>query len=114
MLLLKYHFQIELIFFKMLQALFTGFVAFIRLFICLLITMTYISVLCMFGDRTTSHFEEIHNMMCMQLKWNDCPLEIQKLLPMLLLIAEKPVHMKGYMAVKCTREFMKTVSSTFC
>lgn len=98
---------------KTLQALFVGLFDSIRLFIDLLITMIYISVLCMFGDRTASHFEGIHNMMCMQLRWNEFPLGIQKYFPMMLLVMTKPVYVQGYMAVNCTREFMKRVSLSF-
>lgn len=70
--------------------------------------MTYIAVLCMFGNETTTRFDEIYESFC-QCPWNEFPLELQKLLPMVLLIAKEPIYLKGYMSVKCTREFMKTV-----
>lgn len=73
--------------------------------------MTYISVLCIFGDKTTTHFEEVYQMMCMTLKWNELPCDIQRLLPMIFSMAKKPIYIKGYMSVECTREFMKTVNS---
>lgn len=71
--------------------------------------MTYIAVLCVFGDETTARFERIFKSIC-KCPWNEFTLKIQKLLLMMLMIAEKSVHLKGYINVKCTRQFMKTVS----
>lgn len=62
----------------------------------------------MFGNETTTRFEEIHQSLC-QCPWNEFDLEIQKLLPLILMVAQKPIYLQGYMSVKCTREFMKTV-----
>lgn len=71
--------------------------------------MTYIFVLCIFGDETTTKFEEIH-LAIGKCKWNEFPIEIQKLLPLVLRVAQEPIYLGGYMNVRCTRPFMKEVS----
>lgn len=71
--------------------------------------MTYISVLCMFGDETTNQFELVYRKVC-ECPWNELSLEAQKLFPIILMAVERPVYLKGFMSVKLTREFMKAVS----
>lgn len=94
---------------KKFQALFTGVIDFIRLFICLMITMNYIFMLCVFGDETTTKFEKMYGSIC-KCSWYEFPIETQKVLPLVLRTAQQPVHLRGYMNVRCTREFMKAVS----
>lgn len=96
-----------------LKALYIGVIDFVRLFICLNITMTYISVLCMFGDETTTQFERVHKQVC-ECQWNELSLDVQKFFPMILMAVEKPAHLRGFMSVKLTREFMKAVSIFKC
>lgn len=102
-------FRIELLNFFYFKAIYVGVVDFARLFICLNTTMTFISVLCIFGDETTTQFGRVYERVC-ECPWNEFPLEIQKYVPMILMTVEKPVYLSGYMSVRNTREFMKQVS----
>lgn len=66
-------------------------------------------MLCVFGDETTTKFEKVYGSIC-KCAWYEFPMETQKVLPLMLRIAQQPVHLRGYMNVRCTREFMKAVS----
>lgn len=70
-----------------------------------------VSLFCLVGHETTTDYEDIFCTMCSNWEWFKFPLNIQKLLPMILSSAEKPVYLKGYIGVYCTRDFIKTVSN---
>lgn len=63
----------------------------------------------MIGDTVTTRFNEV-NESIWNCSLNEFPLEIQKFLPMILNATQKPVHIEGFMNVKCTREVLKAVS----
>lgn len=60
----------------------------------------------MIGGTVTTQFDGIDETL-----WNcslfEFPRNIQKYLPFLLSNTHKPVHIRGFMNVKCTREFLK-------
>lgn len=70
-----------------------------------------VSLFCLVGHETTTNYEDIFCTMCSHWTWNKFSLNIQKRLPMILSSAEKPVYLKGYIGVYCTRDFIKTVST---
>lgn len=86
-------------------------VAFIQFLVCALIILTDVSLFCLFGQETTENYEDIYRTMCSHLMWYEFPLDIQKLIPLILVNAEEPVYLKGYFALCCTRDFMKSVSN---
>lgn len=65
-------------------------------------------MMCIYGDDVTSQFGEIHNSIY-KCDWPKYPLRIQKLIPMMLIVAEKPVYIQGYMNIRCNRELIKKV-----
>lgn len=85
--------------------------AFTQFLICGSIILLDVSLFCLFGHETTENYETVYRALCTNWKWYEFPLEIQKLLPMLLVNAEQPVHLKAYFSVYCTRDFMKSVSN---
>lgn len=70
--------------------------------------MIYLVELCFLGNEVTLKYAEISDVIC-NCSWYKFPLSTQKLLPMFLIAAQKPIYIKGYMNVKCTRESVKKV-----
>lgn len=80
----------------------------LNLMMPLLIVVTYICVLCLFGDGVTSQLELI-NYSIKQTSWNVFPLETQKHLIIMLINSQRPVYIQGFMNTKCTREVLAKV-----
>lgn len=80
----------------------------LRLTICLVVVMTYIYVLCLFGNEVTANLEQV-NRSISESSWNVYPLKMQKYLIVMLIISEEPVYIQGFMNTKCTREVLKKV-----
>ena len=81
----------------------------LRFAISIIVLTIYLSVLCLFGDEVNSKFDEIHNWIY-YCNWLTFPYRIQKLIPTILIAAEKPVYIQGFMNVRCIRESMKKVN----
>lgn len=90
------------------QALYIGVADICRLFVCFAVMKMYIVVLCLFGDDVTKRFAEAIDSIYL-CSWDEFPLDSQKLFPMVLMLAQKPVYIHGYMNVRCTRESIKIV-----
>lgn len=80
----------------------------LRLIIMLLFVVVYIVFLCLVGDTATTRFEDI-NTTLWSCSLTQFPLHIQKTLPTILAATQKPIYMKGFMNVRCTREVLKVV-----
>lgn len=80
----------------------------LRLGPCLMYVLIYIGFICFFGDEVTSGFNEINNSIYLS-SWNECPLKLQKHLPTIMIIAQKPVYIYGYMNTRCTLEVLQKV-----
>lgn len=85
-----------------------GIADILRLFVCLSVMMIYLVLLCLLGDDVTIRFRQVHDSIW-ECSWYKFPLDTQKLLPMILMAAQKPVFIKGYMNMQCTRESVKKV-----
>lgn len=70
--------------------------------------MSYIFVVCFFGDSVTTRFAEIGDTIC-ECNWYEFPLNIQKMLLTMLIVAQKPVYIQGLRDTHCTLEFLKKV-----
>lgn len=81
----------------------------VRLGLCLMYVLVYIGFMCFFGDEVTNGFEVINDSVY-QCSWNEFPLELQKLLPTMMIIAQNLVYVHGYMNTKCTREVLQKVN----
>lgn len=93
------------------QAIYIGIPEVLRFFVCLSVMMIYLIELCFLGNEVTIKFAEVNDVIC-NCCWYKFPLNTQKLLPLTLRAAQKPVYIKGYMNVQCTRESVKKVSSS--
>lgn len=67
-------------------------------------------IYCEFGERVTSEFNELDDMIG-QLNWYLCPLEIQRILPFVIKNTQKPIVIQAFRQFFCTREEFKAVSS---
>lgn len=68
---------------------------------------------CYYGQHLTSSFETIERTIG-DMAWYLMPIEVQKKLPSMLLISQKPVYMKGvFTSIKCSYEFFLNVNLFF-
>lgn len=79
-----------------------------RFFVCLVLMMVYLVVICFWSDEVTIKFGRLNESIC-ECSWYELPMETQRLLPIMLMNIQRPVNMKGYMNVRCTRESVKLV-----
>lgn len=63
---------------------------------------------CEMGEQVTSAFEEIEHMLA-ELDWHLFPSEIQRMMPMLLMVARQPVDFMGYGNLPASRYTMQRV-----
>lgn len=83
----------------------------VRLIVFLFAALLYIAYLCHFGERVTSQFDRI-NFAIDQCSWYDYPMEMQRILPMMSMMAQNPVLVEAaYLNIGCSREVLKKVNS---
>lgn len=80
----------------------------VRLVMSLAAVEIYIIVLCLVGGEVSTQFDLMFYSMN-EISWSEFPLEAQKLLLMMITIAQKPIYIEGYMNTQCTREMLKKV-----
>lgn len=93
----------------MFQTLFINNVEFTQFFFCAIIILIDVSLFCLVGHETTTSYENIFEKLCSHWNYYELPLDIQKIIPLILMSAEKPVYLKGPIAVCCDREFIQIV-----
>lgn len=71
--------------------------------------MSWLFVICYFGDEVTIHFDGVGNDVY-QCNWYEFPLKMQKCMPMKITLAHKPVYIGSFVQIHCTREIFKRVS----
>lgn len=81
----------------------------LRLFVCLSVVLIYVIVLCLFGYEVTLRFDEINDSIY-RCGWTELPLNVQRLLPTMMMISQNPVYIEGYFNDPCTREFLTKVN----
>lgn len=64
---------------------------------------------CEFGQRLSSSFEEINNLYD-RFKWYLFPCDVQKMLTMLLIVAQHPVELHVFGSISCCRITLKNVN----
>lgn len=64
---------------------------------------------CEIGERFESKFNEIGNVID-QFKWYSFPIEVQQMLPIIILITQQPVTLEVFGSISCLRESFKKVS----
>lgn len=65
-------------------------------------------VFCELGQRTTNAFEDIDDIIC-QFDWYLFPIELKRMLPMFVNVAQQPVEIACFGSFKCSRETFKKV-----
>lgn len=63
------------------------------------------------GDDVTISFRTVHDSLW-ECTWYEMPLSSQKIFPMILAAAQKPVYIEGYLNTQCTRESVKKVQNS--
>lgn len=71
----------------------------------------FVFVCCEFGHKLSYAFEEIDHVIT-QLDWYKFPLQLEKLLPILVVCAQQPADLRVFGSVSCAREDFKTVCLT--
>lgn len=69
--------------------------------IFLIVTTLYL--FCYFGGQVTQRFEDIGNVLY-QLDWFLLPLDLQKILPIVIALTQKRVFVRGFANTRSTRE----------
>lgn len=75
---------------------------------CLNVVMMWLFIYCYFGDQVTSRFSDITDTLYL-CDWHLLPLHTQKNVPMMILAAQRFVHIKGFASSSCSRESFKKV-----
>lgn len=67
-----------------------------------------ILVLCEFGERVRTVFDEI-GIVIDEIKWYLFPVNTQKMLPTVLVVAQEPVELNIFGSIECNRRTFKEV-----
>lgn len=67
-------------------------------------------VACEFGQRLTNAFNEINDLID-QFQWYRFPSNMQRILPIALIIAQKPVSIEFFGSFSCSRELFRKVQN---
>lgn len=78
------------------------------LFSCGYFALGLVLIACELGQRMADAFEKLHNTID-QWDWYLFPLEIKRILIMVIAIAQKPVSVECFGSIACTRETFKDV-----
>lgn len=65
---------------------------------------------CDFGERVSNRFDVIDDVLC-QFEWYDLPLEVQKMLPIIMMSTQQTVVFKGFGNIWLLREVFRQVSA---
>lgn len=74
-----------------------------------LYSLFLIFVFCEFGERVCSEFNIFHEKLC-HCDWYLFPLEMQKMLLIILSSTQQPASIQGYANTQCTRDAFKSVN----
>lgn len=85
-------------------------VAFLIILIEILYAFGVLFTACELGQRLNFAFDECNEMIG-EFEWYKFPIEIQRMLPMLMCLAQQPVEIQTFGSVALKREAFKYVSS---
>lgn len=71
-------------------------------------SIVWIAFFCELGEMVTNHFK-IFNDELWQCDWYSCPVEIQRMLIIVIANTKQPMIIRGYARALCTREALKDV-----
>lgn len=77
----------------------------------ILIFWTFVTnfVFCEFGEHVTSHFNELNNIIC-QAEWYSLPINIQRMIPTIMMTTKRQIIVQGFGGVALTRKSFQIVS----
>lgn len=67
-------------------------------------------IVCEFGQRVNSAFQEINDLID-EFNWYTYPMEIQRISPIIMAAVQRPVTIQAFGNIVCIRELFKKVSS---
>lgn len=71
--------------------------------------MDLIFIICEFGERARNGFEELYNIVCMS-NWYLFSIDIQQALSVVMVASQRPVVIRGFGNIQCTRHNFNGVS----
>lgn len=84
-----------------------------QIFVILFAALCFVFVFCFFGEEVSNHFQFIEDALY-QCDWDGLSLDLQKNMPIAIILAQRPVYIGNFGAVHCTREtFQKVVYLKF-
>ena len=69
----------------------------------------HIFIFCHFGERASGESSEMGDEIYQRIDWYTFPLDIQRMIPTILIGAQEPVILRGFGNVTCTRDAFKKV-----
>lgn len=69
-------------------------------------------IYCECGERVSNGFSDMYDVIC-EFQWYLFSIEVQQMLPTILIIAQEPVTLHGFANTSCTRETFKKVGLLF-
>lgn len=78
----------------------------------LTLAYTGLFLFCYYGDQVTSAFEDLHDFIYLS-NWHYFPLELQRYMPIILMVAHEMVYMHVFAEVHCTLQTFEEVSFMF-
>lgn len=75
-------------------------------------TFAFVFVICEFGQKLSDGFNGIDDE-CGQFDWYLHSMEVQKLLPTLIIVTQKPISLKAFGSISGDRQSFKKVSPLF-
>lgn len=66
-------------------------------------------IICEFGERASDGFDKLCDETC-QLDWYSYPIKVQQMLPDIMIGTQKPVLIRGFGNIQCTRSAFNRVS----
>lgn len=74
----------------------------------LVLTLVWLYLMCNAGEEVTNHFLEISNLIY-KCPWDELPIKLQRYIPHMIAVAQRPVYIEGMGNLRCTRETFKMV-----
>lgn len=69
----------------------------------------FIFIYCELGQRVSEAFDKPYDAIC-QFKLHLFPMDVQRMLPIIIVGAQQPIDLRGYGNISCTRDSFKRVS----
>lgn len=73
-------------------------------------TFVLLFILCYAGEEVSATFEDVADEIY-QCEWDSFPYQIRRILPIVMIVAQDPVQIKGYGGIPCSLDRYKKVES---